>query len=318
MSNVGIITVFGGSGFLGAHVVRALAKTGARVRVAVRHPGSAYRLQTASGVGQIQVVKADISDEAAVAAAVRGAATVINLVGILHPSGGQNFQRIHVEGAGLVARAAKEAGASRFIHMSALGADAESQSTYAASKGDGEVLVREAFPEAVIVRPSVIFGPGDGFFNRFAQMAALSPILPLVGGGHTKFQPVYVVDVANALAQISQSPATAGATFELGGPEVLDFKQVLELICKVTHRRPWLMPLPFAVASFQAAFLQMLPNPILTMDQVRLLQADNIVTGKAGLKSLADLGIAPTAAEVIVPTYLWPYRPRGQFSESAA
>lgn len=318
MTRSDIITVFGGSGFVGRHMVRALAKTGARVRVAVRDAGAAYHLQTAGRVGQIQIVKTDIADEASVAKALRGAVAAINLVGILYPAGGQSFHGLHAEAAGTVAQMAKAAGVRQFIHMSALGADRESHSAYAASKGDGEVLVREAFPEAVILRPSIVFGPEDDFFNRFGKMAAISPILPLVGGGHTKFQPVYVMDVADAVVRILSDGRYAGATFELGGPEVMTFREVLELIVKETQRTPFLMPMPFALASFNAFFLQMLPNPILTMDQVRLLHADNVVTGEEGLKGLADLGIAPTAADVILPTYMWIYRPRGQFSESTA
>ncbi len=312
-----LICVFGGSGFVGRHVVRTLARTGARIRVAVRRPNEAMFLLPAGNVGQIQLLAANVRDETSVAEAVKGADVVINLVGILFPSGSQKFSSVQAEGAACVARAAKAAGVGRLIHMSAIGADPDAASAYARTKGEGEALVREAFPEATTLRPSIVFGPEDGFFNRFAAMAAVSPVLPLIGGGRTKFQPVYVGDIAEAVVRILDNPHWVGKTFELGGPEVMSFRKVLQLICEVTHRHRLLVPVPFALASFQAFFLQMLPNPLLTMDQVQLLKSDNVVAGE-GVCTLKDLSIAPAAPDVIVPSYLWPYRPHGQFDAEPA
>jgi len=317
-----LICVFGGSGFIGRHVVSALAKTGARIRVAVRNPNEAMFLLPAGGVGQIQLFPASVRDEASVEAAVSGAGVVINLAGLLAPSGDQNFRNVQIEGAERVARLAAAAGASRLIHMSALGADPESASSYASSKGEGEKLIRDAFPTATVLRPSVVFGPEDNFFNRFAWMASLSPLvlpfLPLVGGGKTQFQPVYVGDVAEAVVRILDNPHWKGKTFELGGPEVFSFKELLELVCETTHRHRLMVPVPFFAASIQGMFLQMLPKPLLTVDQVRLLHQDNVVTGAEGVCTLADLHISPTATEVILPTYLWLYRPHGQFDVEIA
>jgi NADH dehydrogenase len=312
-----LICVFGGSGFVGRHIVKALAATGARIRVAVRRPNQAMFLLPAGNVGQIQLMAANVRDDASVAEAVKGADVVINLVGILHQSGKQRFDEVQGQGPGRIARAAKDAGVARFIQMSAIGADASSASAYARTKAQGEAAVREAFPEATILRPSIVFGPEDDFFNRFAWMASVSPFLPLVGGGKTKFQPVYVADIAKAVVHILDNRHWAGKTFELGGPEVLTFKELLEQICTITHRRRVLLPLPFPIASFQAFFLQMLPNPILTMDQVRLLKSDNVVADE-GVHTFKDLAIAPTAAEVVVPSYLWAFRPHGQFDGEAA
>ncbi len=317
-----LICVFGGSGFIGRHIVASLAKTGARIRVAVRNPNEAMFLQPAGGVGQIQLFQANVRDETSVAAAVQGADIVINLTGLLSQAGAQSFRSIQIEGATRVAKAAAEAGASRLIHMSAIGADREASSSYASSKGEGEKLVREAFPLATILRPSLVFGPEDNFFNRFAWMASLSPLvlpaLPLIGGGKTKFQPVYVGDVAEAVVRILDNPHWRGKVFELGGPEVFTFKQLLELICEHTHRRRLMVPIPFFMASMQGMFLQMLPKPLLTVDQVRLLHHDNVLSGSDGVCSLEDLGITPTATDVILPTYLWLYRPHGQFDMEVA
>lgn len=322
MARKPLICVFGGSGFVGRHVVAALAKTGSRIRVATRKPNEAMFLLPAGGVGQIQLLAADVRDDTSVAAAVQGADIVINLAGLLTQSGEQSFRKVQIEGAERIARAAADAGASRLIHMSALGADRNSKSAYASSKGIGEKLVRAAFPNATILKPSLIFGPEDNFFNRFAWMASLSPLvlpfLPLIGGGKTKFQPVYVGDVAEAVVRILDNPHWRGKTFELGGPEVFTFKQLMELICEITHRRRLLVPVPYFVASMQGMFLQMLPKPLLTMDQVRLLQQDNVLSGDSDVCTLDDLGISPTGTEVILPTYLWLYRPHGQFDMEVA
>lgn len=322
-----LVTVFGGTGFVGRHLVQRLATGGARVRVAVRHPKDAAPMQPMGDVGQIAAVRASVTHEGSVKAAVAGADAVVNLVGILYESGRMTFDEVHRQGAGNVARAAKEAGVGRLVHMSALGADPESRSKYAASKAAGEDAVRTAFPQAAIVRPSVIFGPEDGFFNLFAWMASLSPVLPvfgcprpsihdgridIYGDGGVKFQPVHVGDVATAIVKCIEDPACAGKTFELGGPAVYSFKEIMEMICRETGRKRLLMPTPYMLAAMKAVFLQLLPKPLLTTDQVELLKHDNVVSGK--LPTLADLGVAPTGAEAIIPTYLDRYRSGGRFT----
>ncbi len=308
-----LVTVFGGSGFVGRHLVQRLAAGGARVRVAVRHPRDAHFLQPMGDVGQIAAVPASVTHEESVAAAVAGADAVVNLVGILYPSGWRrSFKAIHHRGAENVARAAKAAGVIRLVHMSALGADAKSPAKYARTKAAGEQAVREAFPEAAIVRPSIVFGPQDGFFNLFAAMARISPVLPLIGGGATKFQPIYVGDVAQAIVKCITDPKTAGQTYELGGPTVYSFREILELILREIGRKRLLLPVPFWLASLEATFLQLLPKPPLTRDQVKLLKSDNVVSGT--LPTLEDLGIEPTAAETIIPTYLDRYRRGGRFN----
>jgi uncharacterized protein YbjT (DUF2867 family) len=305
------ITIFGGSGFLGRHIVRALAKDGWRIRVAVRRPNTAHFLRPMGRVGQIQLLKTNIADDGSVDAAMRGADAAVNLVGILAPSGSQRFRTLHAEGAERIARAATAHRAVRLLHFSALGASADSPSLYARSKAEGEERVRAAFPAATIFRPSIMFGPEDDFFNRFAWLARLSPILPLIGGGHTRFQPVYVGDVAQAALNALNDPTSEGRIFELGGPEVLTFKEIMQMVLKQTHRKRLLMPVPFAVARVQAAVLGLLPKPLLTLDQVKLLQRDNVVAD--GALGLRDLGIAPIAAEAILPSYLWRFRKHGEF-----
>lgn len=308
-----LVTVFGGSGFIGRHLVQRLAASGARVRVAVRHPRDAHFLQPMGDVGQIAAVPASVTRKKTIPAAMAGADAVVNLVGILYQSGWRrSFRAVHYQGAGNVAHAAREAGVERLVHMSALGADPKSRAKYARTKAAGEEAVRKAFPEASIVRPSVVFGPQDGFFNLFASMARFSPFLPLIGGGHTKFQPVYVGDVADAIMKCLADPGTDGQTYELGGPTVYSFREILELIMRETGRERILLPLPFWLASLEATFLQLLPNPLLTRDQVKLLKHDNVVSGD--LPTLADLGIEATAAETIIPTYLDRYRRGGRFS----
>ncbi len=305
------VTVFGGSGFLGRHTVRALARAGYRIRVAVRHPNSAMFLLPAGNVGQIEIRKTNVRDPADVAAAMRGADAVVNLVGVLYERGHQSFEELHVTAAETIAKTAAKEGVGRLVHLSAIGADDESQSAYAASKGRGEQAVRAAFAHATILRPSIVFGPEDDFFNRFAWLARLSPVLPLIGGGETKFQPVYVGDVARAVLTCLSDSATRGRTYELGGPDVYSFKQLLELILKVTRRRRILVPVPFALAAVKAFFLQFLPKPLLTPDQVRLLKTDNVVAPDAA--TLADLGIEADSVEAIVPSYLWRFRRHGQY-----
>lgn len=306
-----LVTIFGGSGFLGRHTVRALARAGWRIRVATRNPGRGFFLRPLGTVGQIDFAKCDVADADSVAAAVKGSNAVINLTGILFQKG-QTFEDVQAEGAANIARAAADAGATVLVHVSAIGADAQSESEYATTKAQGEQAVRESFPQAVILRPSIIFGPEDGFFNKFAAMARYLPVLPLVGGGHTRFQPVFVGDVAAAIVKALSSEEARGRTFELGGPSIYSFKELLQLILRETGRKRILAPLPFGIATVQAAFLQILPNPILTMDQVKLLKKDNVVAPTAA--GLADLGITPTSVEAVIPSYLWRFRAKGEYA----
>lgn len=315
-----IVTVFGGSGFIGRHVVRALAQQGWRVRNACRRPDLAQHLQPLGSVGQIVSVQANVRNTPSVEAAVAGADAVVNLVAIAYESGRQTFKDVHVGGAARVAEAAKAAGVKTFVHMSALGADAGSKSVYARTKAEGEAAVRKAFPDAVSFRPSVVFGPEDDFLNRFAALARMTPVLPLIGGGHTKFQPVFAGDIADAVAAVLAGKAKPGSTYELGGPEVKTFRELMEYILEVTARKRLLVPLPFGLASVQAQFLQLLPKPLLTTDQVELLKHDNIVSeasAKNGLV-LENLGVSGTAMETVVPAYLYRFRKAGQFTDMHA
>ncbi|TCS10456.1 complex I NDUFA9 subunit family protein [Caulobacter sp. BK020] len=313
----GLVTVFGGSGFVGGQVVRALAKAGHRVRVAVRNPNLAYRMRMLGDVGQIEVVQANIRNAPSVARAVDGAEAVVNLVGVLWESGRQTFQTLHVMGAKTVAEQARAAGAKRLVQVSALGADAESSSKYQRTKAQGEAAVRAAFPGAVMIRPSVMFGAEDKFFNKFGQMAALFPALPLIGGGETKFQPVYVGDVAQVVAKAVASPAAEGLTYELGGPAVYSFKALMELILRETGRNRVLAPIPFFAAGLIGKVGDLSPiNPPLTSDQVETLKADNVANH--GLPGLAEAGVVPTAVEAVVPSYLYRYRKGGQYAEVPA
>ncbi len=314
-----LVTVFGGSGFVGRYVVQALAKTGCRVRVAVRRPNYAIHLQTQGSVGQIHPVQANLRYEDTVRRAVAGADGVVNLVGILQPWGRQSFDAVQAKGAGLVAEAARDAGARAIVHMSALGADRSSRSAYARTKAEGEERVSEACPNATILRPSTIFGPEDEFFNRFASMARFMPVMPLVGGGKTRFQPVYVGDVAGAVVAGLDGRARPGVAYELGGPSIYTFREILDLIADYTQRKRYYVSIPFWLAKIQGFFLQMLPNAILTVDQVRLLKTDVVVSQEAiaEARTLKNLGIEPHAVEVIVPRYLVRFRPKGEFSVRA-
>lgn len=320
LNNSTLVTVFGGSGFIGRYVVNALARTGCRIRVAVRRPDLAGHLQPLGGVGQIHAVQANLRFEGSIRRAVEGADGVVNLVGILQQSGKQTFRALQGAGAGLVARAAREAGARAFVHMSALGASRVSNSAYARTKAEGEDLVRRAFPGAVVLRPSIVFGPEDEFFNRFAAMARISPFLPLVGGGRTRFQPVFAGDVAQAVVAGLDGRARPGVIYELGGPRTYTFRELLELVERYTERDRRFLPLPFWMAKVQGWFLQVLPNAPLTLDQVRLLQSDNVVSQEAisEARTIEALGIEPHSVEAIVPEYLVRFRPKGEFSARQA
>jgi uncharacterized protein YbjT (DUF2867 family) len=304
-----LVTVFGGSGFVGRHVVSRLAQDGWQVRVAVRHPDEALFLKPAGVIGQITPIAANIRDQASVERAIAGADAVINLVGILYESGRQRFKSVQAEGPGRVAEAAKRAGTGKFVQISAIGADANSKSAYARTKAAGEAAVLRAFPSATILRPSIIIGPEDSFFNRFAQMAMMSPALPLIGGGRTKFQPVYVGDVAEAVANTLKLPEAQGKTYELAGPRTYSFRDLMRIMLREIGRKRLLLPLPFAIAGLMGVGMQCLPRPQLTLDQVRLLKRDNVAA--SGAPGLQNLGVQPTALESVVPTYLDRYRKRG-------
>ena len=310
-----VVTVFGGSGFLGRSVVGALARRGAHVRVACRRPDEALRCKPMGDVGQVAPMAANIRNEASVRAAVEGADAVVNLVGILYERGRQKFSAVHRDGADLIAQASAAAGVAQLVHVSAIGADPGAASIYARSKGEGEQAIKAAFEKAVILRPSILFGPDDDFFNRFAAWARIAPVLPLIGGGQTQFQPAYVGDVAEAVVAALENSQTAGRTYELGGPQIYTFRQLLELILTVTGRNRLLVPVPFWAAMLKAFFLELSPVPLLTLDQVRLLRRDNVVT--EGAAGFSDLGISTTAPEVILPGYLSRFR-RGGANKSVA
>lgn len=314
-----LVTVFGGSGFVGRHVVRLLARRGYRIRVAVRRPDLAGHLQPLGGVGQIAAVQANLRNRDSIDRAVAGADHVVNCVGILFESGRNGFDAVQDFGARAVAEAARAAGAG-LTHISAIGADAESDSDYASSKGRAEQAILKILPGAVILRPSIIFGPEDGFFNKFAEMARFAPALPLIGGGATKFQPVYVGDVAEAVALSVDGRAAPGAIYELGGPRVMSFKDCLEEMLKIIHRKRALVALPWGLASLIGKVASLVPfiDPPLTADQVKLLRVDNVVSAEAvrEKRTFAGLGISATTVEAILPTYLARYRPQGQYSGS--
>ena len=312
-----LVTVFGGSGFLGRYTVRALAQSGFRIRVAVRRPDLAYDLQPLGRVGQIHAVQANVRFPQSVMQAAEGADTVVNLVGILNPGGAQTFDAVQAEGAEAIAEAAKKNGA-QLVHVSAIGANPKSGSAYARTKAAGE---RAALAEnAVVLRPSIVFGPEDDFFNRFASLARFMPALPLIGGGHTLFQPVFVGDVGAAILAAVEGRAQSRTIYELGGPEVKSFRELMELMLREIGRKRLLVSLPFGLASLQAVFLEMLPGKLLTRDQVQLLKSDNIVSKQAERegRTLRGLGITPTSMEAILEGYLWRFRKAGQFTRLVA
>jgi len=314
-----VVTVFGGSGFLGRHVVRTLAKRDYRIRVAVRRPELAGHLQPLGRVGQIHAVQANVRHPPSVDAAMRGAAAAVNLVAILSESGPQTFDAVQARGAATVAGVAQAHGA-RLVHISAIGADAQSPSHYARAKAEGEEAVLAAVPSASILRPSVIFGPEDHFTNRFAALARLSPMLPLIGGD-TRLQPAFVGDVARAVADAVDGRTRPGAIYELGGPEVLTMRQIWQIILSITERERLLVPLPFGLAKLKAAFLQFAPGDFkLTPDQVTQLKIDNIVSDAARTAGLTfeGLGITPDSLEAVAPQYLWRFRAAGQFQRKDA
>ena len=306
-----LVTIFGGGGFVGTQVVQELARRGHRIRVAVRRPNLAIHTRMFGNVGQIHPIQANIRNAESVRRAVEGAHIVINLVGIGKDSGPQSFAAVHVDGAATVAREARAAGAASLVHMSALGVDAAADvSRYARSKLDGEARVREAFPDAVIMRPSLIFGQDDGFFNMMAGFARILPVMPLIGG-KTRFQPVYVGDVAQAIALAAEGSVKAGRIYELGGPEVVSHRELLSLILKESGRNRPLLPVPTPLARL----MSMVPGAPITTDQVRLLHVDNVVSEAAtkDKRTLASFGIPPVAMGTILPTYLWRFRPHGEF-----
>jgi NADH dehydrogenase len=317
-----IVTIFGGAGFVGRYVSRRMARAGWRVRVAVRRPNEALFVRTYGVVGQVEPIQANIRDEASTRRALVGATAAVNCVGILAEAGKQRFDAVQTEGARRIARLAEAEGAQRLVHVSAIGADPASDSLYARTKAEGEAAVTAAYPGAVVLRPSIVFGAEDQFFNRFARMARLSPALPIVGA-ETRFQPIYVDDVAAAAeAALTRSPEAG--VFELGGPEVATFRGLMERMLKVIQRRRALLPLPFWLAGLQGSALDLaqrasfglFTNGLITRDQVRLLRRDNVVA--AGARGLAELGVTPTAMDAVLESYLYCYRPGGQYAEIKA
>src|SRR3984893_12402170 len=303
--------VLGGSGFIGCYVVKRLAARGEVVPVGCRNAGAAAFLRTMGDVGQVEPLNVVIDDELVLPAFLAGSGAVVNCAGILLERGSQTFARVHHTGPARLARIARDAGVERFVHISAIGADPRSASAYGRTKGAGEAAVRDAFPTVTILRPSVVFGPEDQFFNRFAAMAMISPVLPLIGGAETRFQPVYVGDVADAVIRCLDDPATAGRTYELGGPKIYTFRGLLELLLQQIRRQRWFIDLPFGVAGLQARLMSILPNPPLTPDKAELLKRDTVAA--PGALTVSILGIAPTPVEVILPTYLDRFRQGGWY-----
>lgn len=312
-----LITIFGGSGFVGRQLVQELAKDGHRIRVAVRRPDLAGDVKPLGAVGQIQPIQANVRFPDSVIRAVKGADIVINLIGILSQGGKQRFDVVQTQGAKTVAEAAKIAGVETLVHMSALGANKESKSEYARSKALGEEAVLKEFPKAVIIRPSIIFGLDDGFFNLFGALARLSPVLPLVGG-ETKMQPIYVGDVAQAIAVAANGGVKGGKIYEIGGPEIETMGELMQRVLRESGRSNFVLPLPTPVAKFVGSILQILPNPMLTADQVILLQSDNVVSDEAmkQKRNLSAFGVKPTTMDAVLPTYMWRFRKNGQFEEN--
>lgn len=312
-----LVTIFGGTGFVGKQVVRRLVRDGLRVRVVTRNPNLHLDLKPLGEVGQIALVRGDIRNPEHVRGAVKGAAFVVNLVGILRPGGGQSFSAIHAAGPETIARACAGEGVGSLVQVSAIGASAGANSAYARSRAQGEAAVRTAFPEAVILRPSVIFGNEDGFFNLFARLMRMARgFFPSFGGGRTLFQPVYVGDVAEAVSIALRTPALKGRTFELGGPAVMSLQDILDLIARETGRSFIYVPVPFFMLDIVGLLFGWLPFAPMTYDQAKLLRKDNVVGGDedaASVGTFADLGIQPTPAEAVVPAYLYAYRPAGQY-----
>ncbi len=317
-STAKLVTIFGGSGFVGSQIVRDLARKGYRIRVAVRRPDLAFHLQPLGGVGQIKGIQANLRYRWSVDRAVEGADAVINCVGILYQAGAQRFDAVQAFGARAIAEAARAQNIDNVVHVSAIGADAGSDIAYLKSKAEGEQAVLETVPGAIIMRPSLLFGPGDEFFNRFASIAGTAPALPLFGGGETKLQPVYVGDVAAAVVKAIDGNAIPGAVYELGGPEVVTFRQCMETLLEMIGRRRALVPIPFAAARMVGSILGLMPKPLLTADQVRMLELDNVVSEAADKegRTLSGLGIDATAMDVILPTYLMRFREHGQFART--
>ena len=310
------VAILGGAGFIGRYVVKRLAERGDVLTVGGRTASAAKYLKLKGDVGQVGLVNLSIADEKLLPAFVASNDAVVNLVGILHESGRQRFDLLHHVAPARLARLAREAGVDRFVHLSAIGADPRSTSAYARTKAAGEAAVRDAFPTATILRPSVVFGPEDQFFNRLAAMAMISPVMPLIGGGETRFQPVYVGDVADAVVRCIDDSATAGRTYELGGPRGYTLRELTELLLAEIHRKRLLIDLPFGLATLQARLMALLPNPPLTPDQVEMLKRDNIVS--SGALSLTALGLAPTAVEAILPSYLDRFRRGGWYARERA
>jgi uncharacterized protein YbjT (DUF2867 family) len=308
MATRNVATVFGGSGFIGRYIVKRLAHRGFVVRVAVRDPEAALFLKTMGAVGQVVPLYASLTNEATVQRAIAGAELVVNAVGILAERRSGDFQRIHAEGAGLIGRLAAQDGVSRLLHLSAIGADPNSPSRYGATKGMGEGLLRQAFPDATILRPSVVFGPEDHLFNRFAAMARMLPIMPVICGG-TRFQPVYVGDVADAAIAALARPDAAGAVYELGGPRVMTMRELLAYVLQETGRKRHLVNIPIGLARLQAMFMELVPGKPLTRDQLVMLQRDNVAG--PDMPGLHELGIVPTPVEMVVPSYLRRFQPGG-------
>jgi len=324
-----LATVFGGSGFIGRYVVRALARRGWRIRVAVRRPDLAEFLRPLGDVGQIHAVQANLRYPASIAAALAGAEAAVNLVGVQRQRGRQNFEAVHVFGARAIARAAAAQGVGILVHGSGIGADGDSSSPYIASKGHGEAAAREAFPAAIVLRPSVVFGPEDDFLNRFALLARYLPALPLFGGGTTKLQPVYVGDVAEAVALAVEGRARPAAIYELGGPEIMTLREIVAFTCRIAERRRALVPVPFGLARILAGAtevagalsLGLFPEALMTTrDQIALLRHDNLVSQVAidEGRTFQSLGIIPQGVEAIAPAYLWRFRKAGQYASSGA
>jgi NADH dehydrogenase len=310
------VAILGGAGFIGRYVVKRLAERGDVLTVGGRTAASAKFLKLKGDVGQVGLVNLGIDDERLLPAFVADNDTVVNLVGILQQSGAQRFEVAHHVGPARLARLAREAGAVRFVHISAIGADARSASAYSRTKAAGEEAVRDAFPTATILRPGVVFGPEDQFFNRLAALATISPVLPLIGGGETRFQPVYVGDVADAVVRCIDDSTTAGRTYELGGPKIYTFRALVELLLEQIRRKRMLLDIPFGLAALQARLMSILPNPPLTPDQVEMLRRDNVVS--SGALTLAALGITPTQVEAILPSYVDRFRRGGWYARERA